>query len=83
MIVNDLAILLEGCHTRAEVRLAVAQPGSVPVEMTVVGITTTKALTALPGPPGDMEPGTVWLLSGSVTRAVPTLLWLPRHRRQP
>jgi hypothetical protein len=83
MINDELAALLEGCHRRAEVRLAVALPGLTPVEMTVAGITATKNLLMIPGHVGDPVPGTVWLLSGIITGPLSPWYWHPEHRRLP
>jgi hypothetical protein len=85
MTVAELMALLEGCHCRSEVRLAVVVEGGAPVELAIAGITSSNRLPPAEHVPGqgDPEPDVVWVLGGQPLGTVTAEHWDPRYRRRP
>lgn len=77
--ISQLGALVEACHYQAVVRLAMRVPLRQPVQVNLIGATTSRLL----GLTGPDEPGVVWLLGGLHMADMPYIAWQPSHRLRP
>lgn len=79
MTVNDLIMLLECCHSKAEVKIAVLQANRKYQSAELIGLTRSLHRDR----PRKHKNGTIWLLSDEPDLPVHISLWHPARRIKP
>lgn len=79
MTVNDLMMLLESCHSKAEIKIAVLQANRKYQSAELIGLTRSLHRDR----PRTHKNGTIWLLSDEPDLPVHISLWHPARRIKP